>query len=821
MTEFFLKVYSLFKDRRVLLHASMLLLFVLFASLAMRMDYEEDIMRFIPSTSDNGEMKNVFQNLKVKDKILVFIGGSDYDASVSTADTVAARLQNLIQCGLAQSVKSDVMSGEADAYVDYVRHNFVSYLDDSDYSNFDSLLTEEGMDEKLKGSYLNLMMPSGFFTKRFLVDDPLCLTSSHLDLLGHLNWEGGFEVADNHLISEDGRVVIIVNPAYPASNTSKNSVLVDSLESVLNVCLEIFPAADIEYFGAPAISVYNSRQIQKDIYTTMGVAMLVVLTFIVVAFRNKYALILIFVPVLFGALFALAVLSLFKGSLSIIAVGAGSTVLGVVLSYSIHVVAHSLHVRNVETLIREMAKPLTIGSFTTIGAFFSLVLTSSQVLQDFGWFSSLSIIGTTFFCLIYLPHFLRFNDTNGSKESFVLKCVERLCDFRFEKHVWLVWVILAIAGVGAILSPKVGFDSDMNNLGYIPPKFASLDSLMSKPDDSGKKGVFVVAVGGNKDSMVTIYRDLQCLLDSLKNVGAVGQVSSAAGLLRTNDEQKKSVDRWNKYWTKSKVDSLKLLYSTLAPKYGFSRELRFPEFFADSSNCGTASSALSDFVSENNGSYMAVAHISVDDSLKASVYENISTMPSVVILDKPHFLSKFMSIVSDDFNFVLFVSSFIVFAALLLSYRRLDMALVTFMPMALSWFVILGVMAVLDLKFNIVSVIISTFIFGTGDDFSIFVTDGLISDRKGGSNLLVYHKMAIMFSAFTTVVGMGALLFAKHPSLLSVAQSSVIGMVSVLLFAYIIQPYFFKVLIADRENKGKRPLSLRYLFESFCGIFRK
>ena len=80
----------------------------------------------------------------------------------------------------------------------------------------------------------------------------------------------------------------------------------------------------------------------------------------------------------FGALFALTVIYLVQGSVSSIAIGVGSVILGISLSYSIHMLAHQNHVKSVEQLIEELTLPLTIGSFTTIGAFFALIFTSSE-----------------------------------------------------------------------------------------------------------------------------------------------------------------------------------------------------------------------------------------------------------------------------------------------------------------------------------------------------------------------------------------------------------------------------------------------------------
>ena len=104
--------------------------------------------------------------------------------------------------------------------------------------------------------------------------------------------------------------------------------------------------------------------------------------------------------------------------------------------------------------------------------------------------------------------------------------------------------------------------------------------------------------------------------------------------------------------------------------------------------------------------------------------------------------------------------------------------------MLISWVIILGLMGILGIEFNIINIILSTFIFGIGDDFSIFIMDGLQNKYRTGQKVLNSHKTAIFFSAFTTVVGMGALVFAKHPALQSISLISILGMIAVVLVAY-------------------------------------
>ena len=69
---------------------------------------------------------------------------------------------------------------------------------------------------------------------------------------------------------------------------------------------------------------------------------------------------------------------------------------------------------------------------------------------------------------------------------------------------------------------------------------------------------------------------------------------------------------------------------------------------------------------------------------------------------------------SSDFNYIGFACGLIVFLFLWLSFGNLELALLSFVPMAVSWLWILGIMSLCGMQFNIVNIILATFIFWAG-----------------------------------------------------------------------------------------------------------
>ncbi|MBR2254028.1 MAG: MMPL family transporter [Prevotella sp.] len=156
---------------------------------------------------------------------------------------------------------------------------------------------------------------------------------------------------------------------------------------------------------------------------------------------------------------------------------------------------------------------------------------------------------------------------------------------------------------------------------------------------------------------------------------------------------------------------------------------------------------------------------------------------------------------SDNFNYIGIVCSTIVFLFLWLSFRKLSLAIISFLPMAVSWIWILGIMSILNIQFNIVNIILATFTFGQGDDYTIFVTEGCRYESTHGKPMLRNYLSGILLSAVLMFIGIGTLIFAKHPALHSLAEVTIIGMICVVLMAWVIPPLLFHLFSKPKFSK--------------------
>ena len=823
MTQFFIGLYDYFERHKILFYLSLISCVLLMGFFALQVRFEENITQFFPDTKDSQNTIKVFDNLKIKDKIIIMLSSADTCHRVEPDSLIeaAGRLQQTLteKAGgtLIKGIFAQVDQSLIGGATDFVYEHLPLFLTDTDYQRFDSLLTEKGIQAIMQKNYTNLLSPAGIALRSYILRDPLGLGSEALKHLQDFQLEANYEIYDEHIFSKDGSTLLMfITPVFSTGSTGKNDELIKILEEELQHVQGESPTIRAEYFGGPSVGVYNARQIKKDTILTSSLALLIIIVFISLVFKRKRSIPLIITPVLFGGLFALFLIFFIKGSISAIAVGAGSAVMGIALSYSIHMLAHQNHVSTVQQLIKEIAYPLTVGSFTTIGAFMGLIFTSSDLLRDFGLFASLALVGTTLFCLIYLPHFLK--GQADVKQGRVLRIIEKINAYSYEKNKWLVGGILLITVICFFTSQKVGFNNDMMSLNYEPQHLKQSEEKLMQLFDNGEKTVLFVSVGKDMNQATETYAMTNQKLSALKDQGLIKDYASASQFLISPQEQQLRLKKWKDYWTDEKQQQIREQLETAAAEYRFRPgsfdpfyqwlNQPFGEYHYTAQEDDLSGKLLNEWQTSADSITMLISQIRISDQNKETVYQNFSKTQDVVIFDRSYFANKWVSAINDDFYLILYISSFLIFFALWFSYGRIELTLMSFLPMLVSWVIILGLMGILGIEFNIINIILSTFIFGIGDDFSIFIMDGLQNKYRTGQKVLNSHKTAIFFSAFTTVVGMGALVFAKHPALQSISLISILGMIAVVLVAYTIQPLIFRFFIAGPASKGLPPYTL-------------
>ncbi|MES2619487.1 MAG: 1-acyl-sn-glycerol-3-phosphate acyltransferase [Bacteroidota bacterium] len=822
MKKILLSTYHFFHNRKPLFYGVTVFLFVVLGFFASRIKIEEDVNRLLPNGEQTRQITDILKSANFADKIIVkFIARKETEPEtlMTIADSFEQQLLQTHQAEIA-SVKKTVSDETTFAIYNTVHQNLPVYLEEADYRAIDSLIDPAQISETLKNDFAAVTSAQGMVLKKIIADDPIGVSTIALRKLQQLQTDESYELYDGYIMSKDRRsLYLFVTLKSASGETGKNVRIVEGIDRIIASQQSAESGVEILYYGNSVVAVGNARQLKQDSILTLSITVVAILLFIGFFFRRKRVALIMMLPVLFGGVFSLAIIALTRGTISSIALGAGSIVLGIAVNYSLHFFSHYKHCRSVEQTISDLISPMTIGSITTVGSFFSLMLLQSQILNDFGLFAGLSLTGATIFALVFLPHFVP--PPNPLKRELLSRNtserIEKMLDFKINYPGVVFVMIVAFTVFFFHYAKQVGFESDLNRMNFMNEETRKAQKEIDITQDDTSKLVFIAVNGATQEEMLQNNEVLLQQLHEAQQKGWLEKYSSFSRFIPSKKQQEEKIARWNNYWTIEKKENLMVTLKREAAKAGFIANA-FASFetllnknytpATDEDFAPIKEAFGNEYLITEKNKQTVINAVMVDKAQRKQLYAELDKHPFTVVLDKQIIMSKFFEIIASDFNSILLYTSLLVFLALLISYGRLELTIITFLPMVITWIWILGIMGLAGLKFNLINIIISTFIFGLGDDFSIFITDGLTEKFKRGKEVLASHKVSIFLSAVTILIGLGALIFAKHPALRSIALISIIGIFCVVVIGQTVQPFLYNFFIQSRKERNLPPWTI-------------
>lgn len=742
------------------------------------MHYEEDISKLLPSAGNNNGARYAFNKLKVKDKIfLEFIPRGTQISTPGSAEenpgSEGVTPDSLIICadtfcdsllahsgGEIENVLWKLDDTLIQNAVSFIFANAPVFLNAEFYPSFDGLLQPAVLDSLMAANVETLSSPEGSAYYDIIREDPLALrnlfsakaassgTGSHgggsTGDSGNPLKDSDYKIISNHFFTPDSSMALaFLSPSFKSFDSKSGTRLVNNLQKEIAAFEAANPGVEVLFYGAPVQSVFNAKRIKKDLTITVTISLLLICLVIGLSFRKSMGgirvLLLLLLPLVYGTVFALAMMYFIQGSMSFISLGIGSLVVGVALSYCLHVITHYSYVHDPVRVIKEQTKPVMLGCITTIGALMGLMFTRSSLLRDFGLFASLVMLGTTMAALLFLPQFFKNSASktvkkDDNRKAFdmehagngAFRAIEKITSYPYYKKPWLVILVIAVFVASLIATGgKAKFDTDITHLGYYEPKVVRANQLYTEKVMHGLTQKYYAVFAQSPDSAMRYNKQIGYICRELKDRGEIAKYSNSSALLLPADEQGARINFWNNYWTPQKKSEVKNLISAAGVKAGFETDM-FSPFFemfdkeykpVSLYNSGVIPSSLMSNMMEHTGkTWLLFTAVKAPAEKFKQISKFIASggdgtagnraavagadtagndlAKHTIVVDPFFYTSDMVSIMSHDFNIVLMISSIFVLIVLLLSMRNILNALIAFLPMAMSWYIVLGAMAV-------------------------------------------------------------------------------------------------------------------------------
>lgn len=784
-----------------------------------KLKINEDLYAIFPQGKEFSKFNEIVQKNKLNKQVVFSIRAQE-DEFV-TLDKLE-HLKAALEKRFPQELKEIevVKSVDEGALIAFLQKSSVRNLTPGDYREIQGKLQPDSIEKALKRTSGLLTGPNAFFISKLAANDPLGLFYGQLKQANPGGDSSNYVVKDGVVYSRDEQHVFFFGTIdLNQKDTKKLEQFARRLEQFKQAQAKQ-KGLNFDYFGTFQIAVENARQVKFDAFLTSIISISLILLLLVLYYRSILAPFYFLLPGFFGILSGAGLVGYLHPEISAISLATSSVLLGIVLDYSFHFFTHLKHLGSVVKTVKEISSPMTLGSFTTIAALSALLFTNSMVLQNFGLIALCTLSGSVIFTLLFLPVlietlYIRIRDNRNYQNNFKLN----------KSFVRASLLLISLVSLVFLYKSNVVFDSDMNNLSFHTPELKAKEKFYTGINPNTDKKLFVFSAAKTMEQARIQNDAVYRTFVSAKEPYGISEFVSLSPYLPSEKTLRESESTWREFWKKQAT--LEPEVSRFAPKYGlnaagfkpFFTWIGKPEFDRETGRELVDQTGLGKFVSEEPGQHTYVTSITVKKNKQDSVKAKLAEIDGVFVLDISEMAKSMLHVVKQDFDYLFFFSSLLVFFSILVIYGRIELTLFAFFPMVLGWIWILGIATIFDIPFNFINIIVATFIFGLGDDFSIFTTDGLIQQSRTGVNSLKSTQSGIILSGLATMIGTGVLVFAKHPAIHSIGTISIIGIGSIMLITLYVQPRVYNFFVLNRTKKGLGPITFFYFIYSLLLFF--
>lgn len=821
MTERFIQFHLFLARWRTLV----LLLLAVFGVMAMftmhRLRLSDDFTDVLPMSAPAiaGQVQ-ALKHIRQADRIYIDVATATPDGErlEEAAAKMTARLRDLPQL---TEVRGEINLADLGAAYQELQAQLPWMLDSNDLRALEPQLAPAALERRLAWLKQAMMEPQGMMYKTVAQTDPAGLGDTVALRLRTLQaGAGDARIVGGRITSSDGcHVLINATPQFPSSAAGKSAGLIAAVLHAARSVESEFPTGmvKISVTGAHRAALDNAAMIRADSTRTSVIATLAIAGLIILACRRRWLALLALLPVVFGALGAGVVFYLTGDLVSSVALGCGSMLIGVTVDYGIFIVyqldnAPPATRAELARRVAGLVPALAFGALTTMAAFLVMFLSPVSGHRQLGLFGVAGVGLAALFAIFILPVFIPVKAQGDARPLPLTRLMGHVFAWcrGNERYVWPVLALCTLAcalGVG-----RVRFDGDLARLNGETPDTHRDESVIRNTWGKSLSLTTIVVGGTNREEALQKNEQVRAALEKLSGQNLYESYASVAQILPSARTRAAHERAWRDFWTNERQAELRAALADAAAKLGFRMEAFAPylkTLAAPVSPEGPETDAAlkrltADFQGEFADGFYLTTLVKVPDTKAFSRLQSAvqAAVPDAMMLNK--------SVLSDEITqiarralpkFGLLVAALNALLIFLLL-GRVELVLVTLLPMAAGMLWTLGTLGLCGLPVDVANFVFVIFIVGVGGDYSLFLVLGELEPLRGHPERTAATGAAVAMCALTALLGTGVLVLAHHPALFSVGLTALLGISYSLLATLFLLPMSLRWLV--RFNTPRR-----------------
>ena len=740
-----------------------------------RLEVQSDITHFLPAGDDRelAELSRELTASSLNRTITLTIEAPDGTRAAAAATALAEKLAEVDEVAWVRSGPDDEL--ERAFYELYFPRRLG--LVEAPYD--DAWI--RGQLERLRGE---LGSPTGTFVRRIAPEDPWLLFMEHVEAL-RASQGADLHVRDGAFVTgerEQYGVVILASRASPFEGPASRRLLaaIDAAFEAVNDDGSL----RLEQASVHRIAVRSEQTIRADIQRVSVVGTIGVILLILILFQTPRHLVLAALPLLGGMVAATFAVTTLMGSIHGLTLAFGASLIGVALDYVAHLLNHHHLARrgaSAQEVLRRIWPGLALGAATTIAGLVGLAWTSFPGIRQMAIFTSVGVAAALLITRWVLPPWMPAEPKTTRVHAWLAHGATRFVDALSTRRR-LLW---SLPFVGLMLAAGIftlRWQDDIRALNPLDPTLVAEDEAVRSRVARMDSGRFVVAFGDDAEQSLQRNDAVYGALREAVDAGELGGFRSLHPVLLSAAEQTRRraaipEDAW------SRTEAILKAEGFVPELFEPFREALAADFAPlrpedlDETPLGQIAGAHQLPIAGRRATLTFVHGVREVEALRTRV----ETIEGVRFFDQAELMQSAYGGFRTRTLELVVLGLFVVFALVLLRYRRIGLALAAFLPAFIAAGATLGLLGWVGMHANLLHVVALLLVLSMGVDYGVFMIETLMPghDREDGPATVV----SLLTACLSTVVSFGVLAMSTNPALQALGLTSALGVGLSLLLA--------------------------------------
>jgi uncharacterized protein len=755
-----------------------------------RIRVESDLTLSIPAGSPVLETgRKLLRKHPVVDRVAIDLslrdGSTAPDRLVEAADHVQKMLG---ESGLFSRVgTADWAAGLASLHASVAERLPTLFSTEELHTLVEPRLGETSIRAAIAEDYAELAELEGIGQARAVAADPLELRSLVYARLAALLPKTDVRIEQNHLVSADGRhLLVTAEPHRSAGDPESSRRIAELLDRIGNELDQIAASGHLSPVRLTATGAYraamdNEQIVKRDTNRAVWLVTVAVALLLFVCFSRPVLGLLTLLPATAGVAGALLVYSLFSRNMSALALGFGGALISITVDQGIVYVAYLDRVRGSsgKQAARQTFSSVSLATLTTVGAFFALTLSGYRLLAELGVFAALGSAFSFVFVHTVFPLVFRTAPTSERRPILPVDAwLRRIAAGRASLRV--VAAMALMLGLGAFARPR--FEVELHRMNTVTAATRTAEAEIKQIWGDLFSRAYVLVEATSLEDLGNKADDLARLLAGERAAGRITAGFSPSLLWPGPKLAQEHLAAWREFWRPDRREHVIDQLARAAREAGFAedafdpfvRAVRAPEFIP-APLPSEAFSLLGVAHSRDGQGLVWLGALERGPAYDAVLLSHRATEHGLSLFDGREFGRSLNAFLQHAFLRMLSIVAPFVLVAVVLSFVAPRLVGVVLAPVGFGLVCTLGTLGLLGRPIDIPGLMLGVVVLGMGTNFSVYLVRAHQRHPDPGHPVHDSVRVAALLDGGATVLGMSVMLSAEHAAARSAGLVGVLG----------------------------------------------